>query len=102
MNMNAVAPSSAPIAEGQDDFVTGEAAVQLVREKIIHVLTVFPRLSHSMLQVGIGTSMPPAIWRPILAQMIRAGEVVETPLTARTPHGRDQTYEILHLPVPVR
>jgi hypothetical protein len=82
---------------GEDDFLPAEKMVELIRDKIIYALSIYPKVSHSMLQVGIGTSMPPAIWRPVLEDLKRRGIVIERTVSAKSPAGRDQTHEILSL-----
>src|SRR5688572_23414578 len=82
---------------GEDELIPANKMVDVIREKIIHALTIYPQLSHSMLQVGIGTSLPPALWRPVLDQLKRQGIVVEHTQSVKSPAGRDQTYEILSL-----
>lgn len=47
-----------------------------IRDKIVHVLTHFPILSPSMLQVGIGPNTPPRQWHPELDRLIREGKVL--------------------------
>lgn len=69
----------------------------VVRERIRHVLAIYPRISRSMLQVGIGTSMPPAIWGPVLERMIAEGEITAENASHSTPAGRHQSYAILQL-----
>lgn len=70
--------------------------LRVTKEKIQHLLTVFPAISQSMLQTGIGTSQSPKLWRPILNQMIDDGEVVVTKVTATSPHDRHQVYSVYH------
>lgn len=68
-----------------------------VCDKIMHVLSVYPQLSYSMLQVGIGTAVPPTIWRPILQGLIEDGEVEVREEVREAPSGRHQLYTILSL-----
>lgn len=65
--------------------------------RITHVLQVFPYLSGSMLQVGIGTSMRPTEWKPVLEKMVEEGKVKRHQVKARTPKGNDQLYTVYHL-----
>jgi hypothetical protein len=73
-----------------------DTAVQL-RSKIIHVLSVYPQLSPSMLQVGLGTSLPPNIWKPHLDELIEEGVILRTQRVVESPIGRAQNYVILEL-----
>lgn len=70
---------------------------QTIRDRIHHVLTIYPRISTSMLQIGVGTSLMPALWKPILDRMIREGIVLQERQTHRTPTDRMQVYTILSL-----
>lgn len=68
-----------------------------IRDKIKHTLTIYPRLSMTMLQVGIGTYIGPNVWKPILFQMIEDKIVLREHVSAETPKGRMQTYTVLRL-----
>jgi hypothetical protein len=73
-----------------------DTAAQL-RSKIIHVLSVYPKLSPSMLQVGLGTSLPPNIWKPHLEDLIIEGVIIRNQKVVESPIGRTQNYVILEL-----
>lgn len=68
-----------------------------IRERISHALSIYPKLSPSMLQVGIGTALAPKIWKPVLETMIKEGVVIKEELSAKTPGNRDLEYTILSL-----
>jgi len=68
-----------------------------IREKIRHVMMIYPRISNSMLQVGMGTSLQPSIWKPIFNAMVREGRILQSYETWSTPSGRSQSYTILQL-----
>lgn len=78
-----------------EDYVA--ATQPHIRAKIIHTLSIWPKLSPSMLQVGIGTALSPKLWHPILNQLISEGVVVRDELPAKSAAGRDQIYTILRL-----
>jgi len=69
-----------------------------IQQRIVYFLGIYPRMSPSMLQVALGTSLPPVLWKPILDAMIRNGEVRKAQISATTPKGRFQTYKVLTLP----
>ena len=69
----------------------------LIRDKIIHVLSIFSRISPSMLQVGIGPALPRALWNPIIEELIEEGIVQQETKVCNTPSGRSQNYKILSL-----
>lgn len=70
----------------------------LVRDKILHALEIFPFISNSMIHMAIGTSTPTMLWKPILEQLVKDGAILETTITAKSPLDRQQTYTIYHLP----
>jgi len=78
-----------------EDFVP--MAEQVIRSKIIHVLAIWPQLSPSMLQVGIGTALTPKLWHPVLALLEQEGVVIRREVHRKTPLGRDQVYTVLEL-----
>lgn len=69
--------------------------VSAIRLRILHCLSIYPRISPSMLQVGIGPSLPPSIWKPLLDTLIGEGKVVREIVSKQTPQGRLRTYEVL-------
>lgn len=84
-------------SEHDDDDHFVSATDDLIEARIIHVLTVWPKLSPSMLQVGIGTALSPKMWHPILERLMSEGRIVKSELSGRGPTGRDQTFTILSL-----
>lgn len=76
----------------------GETAEDMIRARIAHTLAIFPKLSPSMLQVGIGTGLPPGLWHPVLDRMIHEGLVTRRQARATNPvTKREQTYTILEV-----
>jgi hypothetical protein len=69
-----------------------------VMAKILHLLRIFPVISPTMLQGGLGPYTKPAIWRPALQKLIAEGKVVETQESLQTPSERYNTYTKLSLP----
>jgi hypothetical protein len=68
-----------------------------ISSKITHILSIYPRLSPTMLQVGIGTGISPSIWHPVLEGLIERGKVDKTQVMSQSPKGREQTYTIISL-----
>lgn len=66
---------------------------QLVREKILHVFGIYPKISPSMLQIGL--NIKAAIWRPIVDDLIEEGLIRRSNVIAPTPSGRHQNYVVL-------
>ncbi len=87
MATNTPNPQSADVMSEED-----------VRQKILHILTIYPVLSPTMLQGGLGVYMKPAVWRPVLQRMIEEELVIETKESKLTPSGRYNSYTKLHLP----
>ena len=85
--------------EGEIEHIEGEVldTEKTIRAKIIHVLSIYPKISISMLQVGMGTSLMPALWKPVLNQMIADKTVIQDRKTFLTPTERQQGYTILSL-----
>lgn len=46
-----------------------------IRRKIINALALCPVLTPSQLQIGVGTNIPPKLWRPVLNDMIAEGTI---------------------------
>lgn len=65
---------------------------RLIRSKIVHSLTVYPCLSMSMLQMSIGTGIPPELWHPIVDALMAENVIEKTQVKSTTPHGREQVY----------
>lgn len=82
--------------EGEEDFVPLTAEGH-IRERLIHVLHIYPGISPSMLQVGIGTAISPKMWHPVMDQLKAEGLVKETEVMAQAPNGRDLTHKKLSL-----
>lgn len=74
-----------------------DLAADNIKEKIKHVLTIYPLISHTMLQAGIGPQVQPKLWRPILDEMIASGEVKQEDYGTQSPSGRFITYTRLSL-----
>jgi len=71
---------------------------EAVKSKILHLLTIYPVISPTMLQSGLGPYTKPDLWRPVLAELITEGLVIESQQSLETPSGRYNTYTILSNP----
>lgn len=71
--------------------------IEQTRQKICHVLSIYPAVSATMIQTGIGTSTSPKLWRPILGRLVAEGAVSEVQINSTTPHDRHQVYTVYHL-----
>lgn len=69
-----------------------------IAKKILHVLEIYPIISHTMLQVSLGPQLPARTWRPVLDNLIEAGKVTTDTIGAKSPSGRHITYTRIQLP----
>jgi hypothetical protein len=67
------------------------------KQKILHTLTIFPFVSGSMIQVGIGPAHPSKLWRNCLEELMKDGIVLMTSRQAVSPGGRATVYHVYHL-----
>lgn len=74
-----------------------EESPESIRERILHVLSVYPIISPTMLQVGLGTNIQAASWRPVLEELIAEGTVKQGTRVVKTPSGRHYTYTRIQL-----
>lgn len=71
---------------------------QELEAKILFLLSIYPVISPTMLQGGIGPSVKPEYWRPILRGLIQDGRITEVTESLTTPAGRANRYTKLSLP----
>jgi hypothetical protein len=88
MNMNIAPPIINSSTESLEDSI---------KAKILHILKIYPHVSPSMLQVGLGSSLPSKAWRPVLEAMLTSEEISEDVIMATTAGGRHQTYTVIRL-----
>ncbi len=69
-----------------------------IKTKILHLLGIYPVISPTMLQGGLGPQIKPIDWRPVLNELIANGEVIEGTASLQTPTDRFNTYTKLSLP----
>lgn len=68
---------------------------QEVKERILHILSVYPQISQSMLQISLG--VPVASYKPVLEHLIKGGKVLRDTVVINSPTGRMQTHTIIRL-----
>jgi len=71
-----------------------------IREKILHLLSIYPKMSPTMLQGALGPQTKPIHWKPILEQLIEEGVITLEHDNVMTPAQRFNTYKILSLTSP--
>lgn len=67
-----------------------------VRADILSLFDTFPYISSTMIQVGIGPSKPPKLWRPVLEQLVKDGILLERMISVTTPKNRNITRTVYH------
>lgn len=67
-----------------------------VRESILSILCTYPYVSRMMIQVSLGPACPPKLWRPILEELVKDGELLEQQENIVTPKGRNLTRVVYH------
>ena len=68
-----------------------------IREKIRHILSTYPQISPSHLQLSLGSSLPTSYWQPILEAMIDEKVVQRTSKVVTAPNGRTSSVTLLSL-----
>lgn len=63
------------------------------------LLELYPVISPTMLQAGLGPQIPPAKWRPVLEQLLNSGEVRQESVYRQSVAGRHRNYIRLGLTV---
>lgn len=63
-----------------------------LKEKILHILRIYPVISPTMLQAGLGPQIAAGEWRPILEELIEQKKVTQDSVTSKGPSGRTITY----------
>ena len=70
----------------------------LLRKQILHVLSIYPVISPTMLQAALGPQKKPKDWRPILEELITIGHVErEMTQPIESPAGRFINYTKIRL-----
>jgi len=77
--------------------VPNEMTAEEIRIKIIHLMKIYPIISPTMLQGGLGPSMKPALWRPVLDELIQEDVILQEQESMTTPSGRYNSYPKLRL-----
>jgi len=72
-------------------------AREVIKEKILHALRIWPYLNPSMLQVGIGTALTPKLWHPVLESLETEGVITRDEIRTKTPSGREQVCTVIRL-----
>jgi EAL domain-containing protein (putative c-di-GMP-specific phosphodiesterase class I) len=89
--------STAELTEAAHPSGVLSEADRVFREKILHVLGIYPKLGRHHLQISLGTSVPASVWKPVLDAMIRDGTLKEETIPSESPSGRQQNYTAISI-----
>lgn len=79
----------------EDELLSDE--LEDIASRITHLLGIYPGISPTMLQAGLGPQTKATAWRPVLEDMIDNGIVKKQVQAATTPKGRHNDYTKLFL-----
>jgi hypothetical protein len=71
---NIAVPPVPPVRQAETQY---SDPATLIREKILMLLQIYPRVSPTMLQAGLGPSLSPEIWRPVFNEMLADGTLIQ-------------------------
>jgi len=80
-----------------EDNDTIMSEYELVAARIKHILQIYPRISPTMLQGGLGPQTKPEVWRPILEDMMQNNLVKQEVINSKSPLGRYNDYQVISL-----
>lgn len=76
-----------------------DAEVNEIEEKILFMLGIYPIMTHTMLQIALGTDNRSSTWRPILNKLVDEGKVIIDEIPRKTPKGQHRSYTRIYLPL---
>lgn len=91
-------PAQSPENQPMELGSSLDDAAEDVRERILHLLDIYPYVSRAMIQTGLSPALPPKLWDPVLQHLVNTKEVVYLEIQATTPGGRSLSKGIYHLP----
>ena len=87
------------MAEELNEMDTEENFDIDMEARIRLLLELYPVISPTMLQAGLGPQIPPAKWRPALEKLLESGEVRQESVYRQSVAGRHRNYVRLGLTV---
>lgn len=66
-------------------------------DKLLHILDIYPVLSHTMLQAALGPKIPSRVWKPVMDQLVTEGKIKVDTIVAKNTTGRHITYTRISL-----
>lgn len=73
-----------------------------IRSRILFLLSVYPVMSPSMIQQGIGPAVPIKVWRPIYEALITEGVLKREVFVLETNKGQARAHTLVTLATPKR
>jgi hypothetical protein len=93
-------PSKTPLQRGKQMVEAINQASKVVEDKILHILSHFPKVTPSMMQISLGSSIPTELWHSVLDKLVEESTVHRYKRLVTAPNGRTQTQTILSLEPP--
>ena len=87
------------MAEELNEMDNDETFDTDMEARIRLLLELYPVISPTMLQAGLGPQIPPAKWRPALEKLLESGEVRQESVYRQSVAGRHRNYVRLGLTV---
>lgn len=75
--------------------ITEETGDHVIAGKILHILDIFPKISPSMLQIGLGSGLPTSLWKPVLDQLLEQKRIFKYQVESVSPGGRCQSLTVI-------
>lgn len=100
--------SPAPLPQPPQTYIPGVNGANgadfsnpdLLAEKLIFSLAVYPRLTSSMLQIAVGMHVSQRLWRPVLQKLVQQGTVKHIEQEVVTPVGQYRNFKFYELANP--
>lgn len=70
---------------------------EVIESRIVELLMVYPSISPTMLQAGLGPSLSPDIWRPVFQNLIEKGVVIQRAELPPMNMRRNRPYSVVEL-----
>ncbi len=76
------------------------SSADLLAQKAVFLLTIYPRLNATRLHLGLGPHIPPREWKPVLDRLIEDGVVKREIVNLQSPLGQFRSYTVISLTDP--
>lgn len=70
---------------------------QYISERILNLLTIYPKISPTMLSVAMGPQIPASYWRPVYNDLVEEGKVQVDTEQSTSAAGRVMQHTIISL-----